>query len=144
MTSFYKGLLVFMMLFGLMVFTVGTHQSFFDSSVESPGLVFVLFFILIGGVNILWIWRHKEIEVDKENIYITRNNFISSKTISLPLTTLREASQGFFQRGGMESVTLEFIEPTEFGTKIVFIPKWRFYEFTQHPIVDELNQLRRT
>ena len=31
--------------------------------------------------------------------------------------------------------------PSKFGTKIVFIPKFRLFMFSKHPIVDELKRI---
>jgi hypothetical protein len=93
------------------------------------------FFIARGALN----W--KEVELTEKGIIIASTNFVNYKEIFVPFEQIELVHQSFLTRGNPEFVSIEFFESTSFGKKIWFLPKSRFFTFTNHPIVAELNQL---
>ena len=81
--------------------------------------------------------RLKTIDVDAHNLYIS--NF--TKEISLPLSEILNVTQNRWLRG--ELVTIHLKSPSEFGKKILFLPRSRFFPFGQHPVVRELKALAK-
>lgn len=77
----------------------------------------------------------KVVDADDKALYIT--NYL--KEISVPFSNVRDVRE-LRLRG--HPVTIHFKEKTEFGGKITFLPKMRFFDFARsHPVVAELKQL---
>ena len=93
--------------------------------------------ILVGGAFIYWsCMRLKKVALDGDVLLIS--NF--RKEIAIPLRDVDHVTGSIFM--SPELVWLHFRRPTEFGTKIVFMGKWRFFSgFTRHPVVKELQRL---
>lgn len=79
--------------------------------------------------------RLKVISIDDHNLYIL--NY--TKEISVPLSEIRDVTQNRWLTGEMVTIHLE--SPSEFGCKIRFFPKSRFFSFGEHPVVRELKAL---
>ena len=85
---------------------------------------------------ILYLCRSlKEVSVDEQALYISDGK----REERIPFAQVESVSQGVWQRGSFETVTITFKIETIFGPKIVFLPSFRFATFTENPIVGELN-----
>ena len=93
--------------------------------------------LVIHGVQNWLIMRLKTISVDDHNLYIA--NF--TKEISVPLSEIFNVTQTRWPRWRL--VTIHLKSTSEFGNKIAFIPKARFLDFGQHPVVRELKALAK-
>jgi len=81
--------------------------------------------------------RLRVISIDDHNLYIL--NY--TKEISVPLSEIINVTQNRWLKG--EMVTIHLQSRSEFGCKIHFLPKVRFFAFGQHPVVRELKALAR-
>ena len=92
---------------------------------------------VLGGAAIYWsCMRLKKVTLNGDVLLIS--NF--RKEIAIPLLDLERVSGSILMNP--ELVWLHFLRPTEFGTKIVFMGKWRLsFGFTRHPVVKELGKL---
>ena len=97
---------------------------------------FLLFWIAGSGI-VLWSCATlKRVRLDREFIYIS--NF--RREISVPLSTISRVTENRWVN--MHPVTIYFRVPTEFGDRIKFMPKSRFFGlWTSHPVVDELRRM---
>jgi hypothetical protein len=105
---------------------------------DNPALIFlsilILASILIYGVCI----RLKTVALDGGDLVISNYK----KTIRVPLRNVEHISGSLFV--SPELVWITFRLPTDFGTKIQFMAKWRMFQgFTRPPIVKELNEMVR-
>lgn len=124
-------------------FAVGTLLMFTAAdSFEGDGDVreirwYVLTATVLGGAAIYWsCMRLKKVTLDGDVILISDFR----KEIAIPLLDVERASGSVLMNP--ELVWLHFRRPTEFGTKIVFMGKWRFsFGFTRHPVVEDLEKL---
>jgi hypothetical protein len=83
--------------------------------------------------------RLKEVSVDDNFLYVS--NFI--KEISIPLSEIYDVTENVWLNS--HPVTIHLTSPSEFGDKIVFMPKTRFFAFfSSHPVVNELKELARS
>lgn len=89
---------------------------------------------VVGSVLIYWGGvRLKRIAIDDHALYIS--NYL--KEIVVPLQELERVSEN--RVINTHPVTLSFRRETEFGRRVVFIPKARFFGFlSSHPVVDQL------
>jgi len=79
------------------------------------------------------------VSVDQDFLYIS--NFLEE--ISIPLSEIKDVAPN----GGINihTVTIHLYSPSEFGDKIVFIPRIRLFGFwSSHPVVAELKELARS
>jgi hypothetical protein len=80
--------------------------------------------------------RLKKVALSGDSLVIT--NF--RRQIVVPLRDVERVSGSI--PISPELMWLHFRHPTDFGTKIVFMPPWRFFGgYTRHPLVRELNTL---
>jgi len=107
-----------------------------QSSDQSEKWVLLGFSLILTASNWLYM-RLKTIDVDDHNLYIS--NF--TKEISLPLSEILNVTQNRWLRG--ELVTIHLKSASEFGKKILFLPRFRFFPFGQHPVVRELKALAK-
>ena len=88
-----------------------------------------------------WFWtsvRLKKVTLKDDLLLIS--NF--RKQIEIPLRDIERVSGSILMNP--ELVWLHLTSPTEFGSKIVFMAKFRFFSgFTRHPVVEELERLIR-
>jgi hypothetical protein len=97
-----------------------------------PAIFFVIFAVLF------WLsMRLKAVSIDDNFLYIS--NYL--KEVSVPFSNVRDITE-LRLRG--HPVTIHFKEKTEFGSKITFLPKMRFFNFaSSHPVVSELKELAK-
>lgn len=112
------------------------------SSVSLETFLPMFIVIILGFFIIRWALSWKKVEITDSGLKISEINFGKTKEIFVSFEDILEVRQNFFQRGSLETVIIESNKPTQFGKKIRFIPKMRFLNVTEHPIVRELNQLR--
>ena len=129
LTFFYKCILstLWIGLFGLATFTqIGSRNI--------EGMLFLIVWVA-GTLFIYWgCIRLKHVKINQENIYIS-NYF---KTIAVPLSEIKQLSENCFIN--IHPIWITFHNPTDFGQKIMFMPKFSFNTFIllSHPIIDEL------
>jgi hypothetical protein len=92
---------------------------------------------LVGSVFIYWaLARLKKVTLSGDSLIIS--NF--KVEISVPFKDIERISGSILV--SPELAWLHFRQPTEFGTKVVFMPQIRWFGgFTVHPIVQELKEL---
>ena len=96
-------------------------------------LVVVSAFIYWSGI------RLKVVSVDDNFLYVS--NYL--KEISIPLSEIYDVTENVWINS--HPVTIHLSSPSEFGDKIVFMPKTRFFAlFSSHPVVKELKMLARS
>lgn len=109
----------------------------FPLKVLWPGGVFVGVFM--GAIISYHLWtsyRIKKVLTDGDNLYVS-DYF---KETTLPLDHIVDVTEVV----GLEPrvVTIHLKTPSVFGSKIVFLAPWRFYNgFRTHPVVNELKQM---
>ena len=92
---------------------------------------------LVGTGLLYWFCiRLKKVTLRGDTLVIT--NF--RRQIVVPLRDVEKVSGSILM--SPELMWIHFRHPIEFGTKIVFMPPWRFFGgYTRHPLVRELNTL---
>lgn len=96
----------------------------------------VLFAVVIVGTAFWMSWGLKKVRLDDRNLYVS--NYL--KEITVPISEIGEVSEFILYEP--RRVTIHLRNPTEFGQKIVFLAKYRYFAFlSPHPIVDELTQM---
>jgi hypothetical protein len=104
---------------------------------DAPPKWLFLFGWIIGSAFIYWSCiRLKEVSVDDDFLYVS--NYL--KEISIPLSQISDVTENIWLN--IHPVTIHLKAPSEFGDKIVFMPKTRFFAFfSSHPVVAELKRL---
>ncbi len=101
----------------------------------------VMFLMWIAGSAFIY-WsciRLKKVSVDNHFLYVS--NYL--KEISVPLSDIGDVTEIVWLNSHPVTVHLKFA--TEFGDKIVFMPKVRWFAFfSSHPVVAELKELARS
>ena len=124
------------------VWGFGTLMMFLSSSENADASVKWIFLIgwASGCVFIFWSCIGlKEVSVDDNFLYVS--NFL--KEISIPLSEIYDVTENVWLNS--HPVTIHLTSLTEFGDKIVFMPKTRFFTFfSSHPVVNELKELARS
>lgn len=105
-------------------------------------LKWVFLFIWVAGTAFIW-WsciRLKEVSVDDNFLYVS--NYL--KEVSIPLSEIYDVTENVWLN--IHPVTIHLKSPSEFGDKIIFMPKVRFMSFfnLSHPVVNELKELARS
>ncbi len=96
-------------------------------------LPYSLFFVLVIVLAYLFGMRLKKVEMDDEKLYIS--NYFNA--IEVHRSRITKVSENVWIN--IHPVTVHFSTSTEFGERIVFMPKARpFAFFSSHPIVGEL------
>jgi hypothetical protein len=143
MTFFYKCILPTFWIAGFAIATVlmfTTPESFKgDKDIREFRPIFLIITVA-GAVFFYWsCMRLKKVSL-KDNVLIV-SNFLSE--VVIPLGDVERVSGSVMMHP--ELVWLYLRRPTDFGTKIVFAAKWRFFSgFNRHPIVNELQKLAET
>jgi len=94
---------------------------------------------LLGG-SLFWFacMRNKQVVLDLDRKVFSISNY--RRTIEVPIRDVESVSGSLLVNP--ELIWLRFRRPTEFGSKIVFMPRMRFFHgFTRHPMVEELRAL---
>jgi hypothetical protein len=119
---------------------IGTAAMFFAEEGKNapPKFIFLLFWIL-GIAFIYWTcMRLMAVSVDDNFLYVS-NYF---KEISIPLSNIYDVTENRWIN--IHPVTIHLKSPSEFGDKIIFMPKVRVFSFfSSHPVVAELKELAR-
>jgi hypothetical protein len=91
---------------------------------------------IVGGVFIWWACiRLKRVRMDDHALYIS--NY--AKEIVVPLANVAEVTENRWIN--IHPVTVVFHAETEFGSRIVFMPKVRWFAFwSSHPVVDDIRR----
>ena len=124
-------------MFGLAV--LGMFTRGFDGPDSSAKWLFFVIWIA-GGVFMWWgSVRLKVVSVDETFLYVS--NYL--KEIAIPLSDIYDVTENFWLN--THPVTIHLKSPSEFGDKVVFMPKTRpFSFFSSHPVVAELKRMART
>jgi hypothetical protein len=94
---------------------------------------------VIGGLFLFWCcMRLKRVELDDDSLHIS--NYL--REVRVPLRDIEEITENRWIN--IRPVTLEFRRDTEFGPRITFMPKTRWWGFWRaHPVVGELEAAAR-
>ena len=89
---------------------------------------------IAGTAFILWCCAGlKKVRIDQDSLYIS--NF--RKEIVVPLSSIGSVTENRWIN--IHPVTIHFRAPTEFGNKVTFMPKARFFGlWRSHPVIGEL------
>jgi hypothetical protein len=121
------------------VFGLGAVVAFFASAdgKSGPGGGWFFLFIWIAGSTFILYFaiRLKDVSVDEEFLYVS--NYL--KTVKIPLSQIYDVTEIVWIN--IHPVTIHLRSPSEFGTKIVFMPKVRFAFISSHPVVAELKRM---
>jgi hypothetical protein len=96
-------------------------------------------FLAITVVGALFLWwacvRLKRVRMDDRALYIS--NYV--REIVVPLANVAEVSENRWIN--IHPVTLAFYTDTELGSRIVFMPKVRWFAFwSSHPVVEDIRR----
>jgi hypothetical protein len=81
----------------------------------------------------------KRLRTDGRNLYVS--NYL--KEIAIPVNLIDRVTENRWIN--IHPVTIHFRGDTEFGSRIVFMPKSRFaFSWTPHPVVGEIERLAQT
>ena len=111
-------------------------RSYSGAGAPKANLTILLFWIA-GSAFIYWSCiRLKKVSVDDHYLYVS--NYL--KEISVPLSHITAVTEHRWINS--HPVTVYFQFSTEFGDRIVFMPKTRWFAFfSSHPVVGELRRL---
>jgi hypothetical protein len=108
----------------------------FSSPSPSPVAWIVLSVVAVGALLLVWgpCIPLKRVRMDDRTLYIS--NFKTE--IAVPLRDVAEVTEDYWTRD--HQVTIRLHSDTAFGTKIVFIPKQRWFGWwwSSHPVVGEI------
>lgn len=91
---------------------------------------------VFGTLAFAWLcFPLKQVEITPDRLRVS-NLF---RTIEIPFTQIAGVTENVFIN--THPVWIQLKEPTSFGTKILFMPTFRFAFFSSHPIVKELRNL---
>ena len=109
-----------------------------ESKNAPPKFIFLLGWI-IGIAFFYWACiRLKAVSVDDNFLYVS--NYL--KEITIPLSNIYDVTENRWLN--IHPVTIHLKSPSEFGDKIIFMPKVRVFSFfSSHPVVAELKELAR-
>ena len=118
---------------GLFLFPGSWHDAGGDP--PEPQVKWFFLFLTIGGSALIW-WscvRLKRVRMDDKVLYIS--NY--TREITVPLANVAQVSENRWLNS--HPVTIEFHSGTEFGSRVVFMPKFRWFAFlSSHPVVQEI------
>ncbi len=118
--------------FIIAAFSVGGIAMFAMGEIRIA-LPYSFFFVLVIVLTYLFGMRFKKVEMDDERLYVSNYR----TTMEVHRSRIRSVSENVWIN--IHPVTLHLSASTEFGDKIVFVPKVRpFAFFSSHPIVGEL------
>ncbi len=121
-------------------FSAGTLAMFLQpgqDSVEPPAIKWIFLMATIAGAAFLY-WgciRLKRVRMDDQALYVS--NYL--REIRIPLQQVETIGENKWIN--LHPVTIEFHDKTDFGQRIVFMPKVRWFAFwSSHPVVEEIRQ----
>ena len=109
------------------------------SGPNPPSKWIFLFAWIMGAAFTYWSCAPlKEVSVDDNFLYVS--NYL--KEFAIPLSEICDVTENVWIN--IHPVTIHLKSPSEFGNKIVFMPKRRMFAlFGSHPVVSELKELAR-
>jgi len=120
---------------GLFLFPDSWHGA--EGGAPDPEAKWTFLTITIVGALFIW-WtciRLKRVRMDHHALYVS--NY--AKDIEVPLANVAEVTENRWIN--IHPVTLVFHAKTEFGSRIVFMPKVRWFAFwSSHPVVDDIRR----
>ena len=124
------------------IWSLVTSMMFVGVVQGGDALKWVFLFIWVAGAAFIG-WnsvRLKEVSVDDNFLYVS--NYL--KETAIPLSEIYDVTENMWLN--IHPVTIHLKSPSEFGDKILFMPKSRFFAFFDfhHPVVDELKKLARS
>ena len=104
-------------------------------SLEEPAWILFTLGWLIASSYLIWFARRlKNVSIDGDFIYVSGFR----KQIQIPLAHIEGVKENFW--ASPKLITLTLNHPSEFGTKIVFVPDFLvFAALRSHPVVQEIN-----
>ena len=131
----------------LLAFTMGTVSLFLTGGYSDPRgfppppeMKWLFLGVTVaGGFFLYWFGtRLKQVEIDEQWLYVS--NFL--REVRIPLLDVEEVSENRWIN--TRPITVEFRRDTGFGTRIIFMPKTRWWGFWRpHPAVGELESAMR-
>jgi hypothetical protein len=109
-----------------------------DERTQSPGFLF--FGVGFASIVILYftVMKYMKVAIDDRFLYVS--NYL--KEVSIPLSNIQDVTEIIWLRG--HPVTIHLKTPSEFGSKITFMPMSQGFKFFQpHPVVGELKELAK-
>ena len=139
LTLFYK----FFPAFWIPFFGLGTFGLLFgvfqgkDGSPPPDSFKLLFLTLWIGGsiFSYLTCAALKQVSIDERFLYVS--NYI--KEISIPLDEIVEVTENRWLN--IHPVTAHLKRSTVFGNKITFMPTMRFFNWSSHPVVNELKSI---
>jgi hypothetical protein len=114
----------------------GVGATLASSASPSPGAWIAGSVVAVGALLLIWgpCIPLKRVRMDDRTLYIS--NFKTE--IAVPLRDVAEVTEDYWTRD--HPVTIRLHSDTEFGTKIVFIPKQRWFGkwWSSYPVVGEI------
>ena len=111
----------------------GAIAAAFQAAKEPGWSLFVIGWT-IASIYLIWFARRlKFVSIDDDFLYVSTFR----KQIQIPLIHIQRVKENFWANPKLITLTLN--QPSEFGTKIVFVPtSLMFAAFRSHPIVHEI------
>ncbi len=118
-------------------FGIGTIGVLFSEPKMADGFVIGL---LIGSL-ICYFFCFPLMSVEKDERYLYISNY--RKTIQVPFSEIEDITEAPFIN--IHPVWIKFKNPTEFGSKIIFMPYYHFGSLLMmsHPVVSQLKESAR-
>jgi len=111
----------------------GAIAAAFQAAREPGWSLFVLGWIIASCYLIWFARRLKFVSIDDDFLYVSKFR----EQIQIPLTHIQHVKENFW--ASPKLITLTLNQPSEFGTKIVFVPtSLVFAALRSHPIVREI------
>lgn len=123
------------------IFGLGAAVMFLTPFNGKSGSGCFFLFLWIGGTVAIYYFaiRLKDVSVDDEFLYVS--NYL--KTVKIPVSQIYDVTEIVWLN--IHPVTIHLRSPSEFGTKIVFMPTMRYFGFfSSHPVVAELKQMSQS
>jgi hypothetical protein len=118
------------------VFTIATFLGRMAGANDKGKWILPVTWFVGAGFLYWFCGRLKKVSVDENFLYVS-NYF---KELAIPLSEIFDVTENRWVN--TNSVTIHFARPTEFGSKIVFMPTIRVFGFfSSHPVVEELQEL---
>lgn len=112
---------------------IGAIAVQFQAAKEPGWILFLLGWITASGYLIWFARRLKFVSIDDDFLYVSQPR----KQIQIPLQDIEHVKENFW--ASPKLITLTLNHPSEFGTKIVFVPtRLAFAALRSHPIVQEI------
>ena len=96
-------------------------------------------FLAVCIVGSMFIWwgcaRLKKVRTDGSAIYVS--NYLTE--VLIPFDAVRDVTENRWIN--IHPVTIHFRHSTPFGNRIVFMPRFRFFNWRSHPVVSEFREL---